>query len=74
MSNKHKLSWLNRIKLCWNALLKGKVRPEDCKTIHEEEQWETCEQRRKHLEKSTRPRTYIGQKGKLDYTDYFERD
>ena len=57
---KDKLSWRTRARLCWQILIKGSYDPKDYKTIHEEEQWEICEQRRKELAGSTRQRTEFG--------------
>jgi hypothetical protein len=55
--NKDKLSWLNRLRLCWEVFTRGKYDPRDYRTIRAQEQWEICEQRRKELAASTRPRT-----------------
>ena len=55
--NKDKLSWLTRLSLCWDVLIRGRYDTRDYKTIHQQEQWDICEQRRKELESSVRPRT-----------------
>ena len=55
--DKHGLSWVTRLKLCWEVLIFGKYDPRDFKTIHEQEQWEVCEKRRKEMASTVRPRT-----------------
>ena len=54
--DKHKLSVRTRLRLCWDILTRGKYDPRDYKTVHEQEQWDICEKRRKELIASTRPR------------------
>ena len=61
--NKNKFSFLTRIRLCWVVLTTGKYDTRDYKAIHEEEQWEICEKRRKELAASCRPR------GPFPYSD-----
>ena len=51
-----KLSWKTRLRLFWDVATTGTYDHRDYKTIHEEEQWELCEQRRKELESTCRPR------------------
>ena len=53
---KNKMRLWTRLRLCWDALTKGKYDSRDYRTIHEQEQWEICEQRRKELEAAHRPR------------------
>ena len=55
--DKHNFSWKTRLRLCWDVLTKGKYDSRDYRTIHQQEQWELCEQRRKELIASTRPRS-----------------
>jgi hypothetical protein len=57
MSDKHKMSWSTRLRLCWSALYKGVYDSDEFKTIHEEEQREICEKRRKEMDKCVQPRT-----------------
>jgi hypothetical protein len=57
MFNKDKLSFLTRIKLCWEVLTRGEYDPRNYRTRHLEKQWQICEKRRKELEACTRPRT-----------------
>ena len=63
MSGKDKLSWRNRVKLCWEVFCFGKYDPRDYKTIREEEAWERCEQMRKELDSGNRRR------GEFPYAD-----
>jgi hypothetical protein len=55
--NKDKLSLWTRLRLCWDMLTRGKYDPRDYKTVHEQEQWNICEQRRRDMEVASRPRT-----------------
>ena len=57
MFDKKKMSLWTRLRLCWDVCTRGKYDPRDYKTIHEQEQWDICEQRRKELAKGHRPRT-----------------
>ncbi len=54
--DKDKLSWISRLKLCWEVFTRGKYDSRDYKTIREEERWERCEQMRKDLASTCRPR------------------
>tara|TARA_Y100000310_G_C20486042_1_gene716902 strand:- start:706 stop:909 length:204 start_codon:yes stop_codon:yes gene_type:complete len=63
--DKNKLSFTNRIKLCWNVLIKGKYNPKDYKTTQEQEQWEICEKRRKEMQAHSRSRTDFHHKDEL---------
>ena len=51
-----KLSWKTRMRLCWEVFTRGKYDPRDYRTIQEQGQWERCEQMRKDLASSCRPR------------------
>ena len=55
--NQEKMSLRTRLRLCWTVLVKGTYDPKNYKTRHAQKQWNTCEQRRKDLEVSCRPRT-----------------
>jgi hypothetical protein len=57
MFNKEKMSLRTRLRLCWDVFTRGKYDPRDYRTIREEEAWARCEQMRKELAASTRPRT-----------------
>lgn len=72
---KDKLSWVNRLKLCYFILLKGtyKNMPQ-YRTEHEQEQWDICRKRDAELRATIRPRSSPKVRGRLSYTDYFERD
>jgi hypothetical protein len=74
MSDKSKLEWRYRFKLCWFILTKGVVEgmPE-YKTKHEREQWEICQKRQAEKDATKRPKTYPKAGGRLSYSDYFER-
>ena len=62
MKQKDKLNWRTRLRLCWVVLTKGEYDPEDYKTKKQEAQWQICEQRRKELEATIRPRTETGRR------------
>ena len=78
MWEKDKLSWLTRLRLCWEVFTRGQYDPRDYRTRHQEQQWQICEERRKEMEKCTRPRTHFRRPDNCyhipNYTDYFERD
>jgi hypothetical protein len=61
-----KLSWKTRLRLCWDVATRGKYDPRDYKTIHQEEQWAICEQRRKELAATCRPRQPFPYKDPMD--------
>ena len=75
-THNNKLSWRNRIKLCWSVLTTGTYNPKDYKTIHEEEQWAICRQRDEEMNACIRPRTnprkFKGDHSKVKYTDYYD--
>ena len=56
MKDKNRLSWATKLRLCWDVLTKGQYDPRDYKTINEQEAWDRCEQMRKELESTHRPR------------------
>jgi len=66
LSGKDKLSWRNRLKLCWQVLCWGKCDSRDYKTIREEEAWERCEQMRKELDSCVRERKPFPYKHQCD--------
>jgi hypothetical protein len=56
LGKKDRLSWRNRLKLCWEVFCWGKYDPRDYKTIQQEEAWERCEQMREELDSCIRER------------------
>ena len=64
--DKNKLSWRTRARLLWDVATRGKYDPRDYKTIHEEEQWAICEQRRKEMNACVRPREHFPYKWEED--------
>ena len=59
MFDKEKLSWSDRLRLCWEVFTRGKYDPRDYKTIKEQEAWERCEQMRKDLSSVERPKADV---------------
>ena len=59
MFDKEKLSWSDRLRLCWEVFTRGKYDPRDYKTIKEQEAWERCEQMRKALASGERPKADV---------------
>ena len=57
MDRRDKLGWSTRLKLCWAVLSKGVYDPKKYKTIHDQQQQEVCDQRRRELDATKRPRT-----------------
>lgn len=54
--NGNKLGWITRIKLCWRVLTRGTYDPDKYRTRHAQKQWRTCEQRRRDLDATIRPK------------------
>lgn len=54
--NKHRFSWVTRLRICWCVLLSGDCDFKKYKTIHQQEQWDICENRRKEMGACVRPR------------------
>ena len=57
-----KLSWINRLKLCFVVMFKGKYNSKDYKSRRQEEQWKICRQREAEIDAYTRPRTEFSYK------------
>jgi len=55
--SKDKLSWKNRLKLCFNVLRYGKYNPENYPSIKDEEMKARLKKMREDLASSCRPRT-----------------
>jgi hypothetical protein len=51
------MSLWTRARACWEILIKGEYTPDDYRSRHAQKQWNICEQRRRDLEVSTRPRS-----------------
>ena len=71
--DKNKISWIDRLRVCWFVLKKGTVdgMPE-CKTQFQKEQWEICKKRQAEMDACVRPRTTPKVRGHCTYTDYYE--
>jgi len=56
MLDPEKMGLWTRLRLCWTVFFSGKYDPEVYRTRHAQKQWNVCEQRRRDLEATHRPR------------------
>ena len=59
MSDKDKLSWITRFKLCYQVLLYGLFDPTQYRTRYAQKQWEICQKRQREMDACVRPRTKV---------------